>query len=55
MMHPDPEQEQERLTPGPDTDALRVMGVCLQSSFSADNHDSLSNEITRLLLYLSHD
>lgn len=36
-------------------DALLVVGLCLQSSFSAENHDSLGDELTRLLLHLSQD
>jgi hypothetical protein len=48
-------QEQEASTPGTDADTVRALVTCLQSSFTAENHDSLSDEITRLLLHLSHD
>ena len=34
---------------------LGNVGECLRTSFSADNHDSLGRDITRLLLLLSHD
>ncbi|HYI47185.1 MAG TPA: hypothetical protein VEX35_01860 [Allosphingosinicella sp.] len=50
-----PAQEQEDSTPSVDGDAVRALVICLQLSFTAENHDSLSDEITRLLLHLSQD
>jgi hypothetical protein len=41
----------------PDGDAKSVddLGACLRNSFSAENHDSLSGEIRRLMLHLSRE
>lgn len=39
-------------------DELGAMGdlaSCLQATFTAENHDSLSDEVTRSLLHLSHE
>jgi hypothetical protein len=36
-------------------DSLAHLGDCLEASFTADNHDSLSDDVTRSLLHLSHD
>lgn len=55
MICADPEENSEKLTPAADPDALSAVSACLQSSFTAENHDSLGDEITRLLLYLSQD
>jgi len=55
MVHPDRPQDQETSPSDPDLDAARALAACLRASFTAENHDSLSDEITRLLLHLSHD
>jgi hypothetical protein len=34
-------------------DSLKRLADCLHASFTADNHDSLSDEITHSLLHLS--
>jgi UDP:flavonoid glycosyltransferase YjiC (YdhE family) len=41
----------------PDRHAKSVddLGACLRISFSAENHDSLSDEIRRLMLHLSRE
>ena len=55
MKYADSEEEPEKLISASDLDALGVVSVCLQSCFTAENHDSLGDEITRLLLNLSQD
>jgi len=49
----DPQQPERE--PADDADALRRLAECLRVSFTADNHDSLGGDITRLLLHLSRD
>jgi hypothetical protein len=46
-----------RKEPRPDGDAKSVddLGACLRISFSAENHDSLSGDIRRLMLHLSRE
>ena len=34
---------------------VTLLGDCLHASFTADNHDSLSDDITRSLLHLSRE
>jgi hypothetical protein len=36
-------------------DSLAHLGDCLEASFTADNHDSLGDDITRSLLHLSNE
>lgn len=31
------------------------LASCLQATFTAENHDSLSDDVTRSLLHLSHE
>jgi len=49
--------EKRRKGRRPDEDAKSAedLGVCLRASFPAENHDSLSDDITRLMLHLSHE
>jgi len=49
----DPEHAEKE--PAADPDSLRGLAECLRASFTADNHDSLSGDITRLLLHLSRE
>jgi hypothetical protein len=49
----DPEHAQQE--PAVDPDSLIRLAECLRASFTADNHDSLSGDITRLLLHLSRE
>ena len=51
MKDPKPAQPE----PAIDPDSLRRLAECLHASFTADNHDSLGDDITRLLLHLSRD
>lgn len=55
MVHPESAQDEDTPSSSPEPDAARALATCLLASFSAENHDSLSDEITRLLLHLSHD
>lgn len=47
----------KRKDPRPDEAAKSVddLGDCLRISFSAENHDSLSEDIQRLMLHLSRE
>jgi hypothetical protein len=38
-----------------ESDPLSDVGDCLHASFTADNHDSLSDDITHSLLHLSRE
>ena len=52
-MNDEPEPDEQ--TVDADQDALQVVGTCLKTSFSAENHESLGDELMRLLLHLSQD
>jgi hypothetical protein len=41
--------------PTDEPDSLTHLGDCLEASFTADNHDSLGDDITRSLLHLSNE
>ncbi len=45
----------EKLGPGDEPGPLGDLANCLQATFTAENHDSLSDEVTRSLLHLSRD
>jgi hypothetical protein len=47
----------KRKGPRPDEDAKSVddLGDCLRISFSAENHDSLSDDMRRLMLHLARE
>ena len=55
MTDTDREQEQQKLASDTEPDAARILGDCLKSSFTAENHESLGNDLMRLLLHLSHE
>jgi hypothetical protein len=46
-------QDVERLIE--ESEPLIDLGDCLHASFTADNHDSLSDDITHSLLHLSRE
>jgi len=54
MTEDDRREASEQPVSGTQPDTLRHLAACLQSSFTAINHDSLGDDITRLLLHLSH-
>lgn len=49
------EKEQEMWLPGEEPEASSTLGNCLRASFTADNHDSLGDDIARSMLHLSHE
>jgi hypothetical protein len=49
------EKGQEAGRPIEDSGSLSRLGNCLRASFTADNHDSLGDGITRSLLHLSRE
>jgi len=49
-----PAKEEDDRASITDPDTARALAACLNLSFTAENHDSLSDELTRLLLHLSH-
>ena len=46
---------QDKLGPVDEPEPLSDLANCLQTTFTADNHDSLSEEVTRSLLHLSRE
>ncbi len=46
---------QDKLRPVDKTGVLGDLANCLQVTFTAENHDSLCDEVTRSLLHLSRE
>jgi len=49
------EEQLQASRPRDASEPLTRLGACLHSAFTADNHDSLDDDITRSLLHLSCD
>jgi hypothetical protein len=49
------DNEQDVARPNDESEPLGDLGNCLHASFTADNHDSLSDDITHSLLHLSRE
>ena len=49
------DKEQDVGRPIDESEPLSDLGDCLHASFPADNHDSLSDDITHSLLHLSRE
>ncbi|HYN45948.1 MAG TPA: hypothetical protein VES64_04580 [Allosphingosinicella sp.] len=49
------EKRRKRRRPDEDAKSADALGACLRASFPAENHDSLSDDITRLMLHLSRE
>jgi len=54
MTQREPAKEEDNPASITDTDTVCALASCLHQSFTAENHDSLGDELTRLLLHLSH-
>lgn len=49
------EDMQDGRLPNQEPEALSGLGTCLRAGFSANNHESLADDITHALLHLSRE